>query len=141
MIRLSSKSTYIFKWIIPSIGFVMLLLFFLKVLSDGRMLDLWILIGLFFSFIWSVMTFIGVKIYDVYYDSSSITLINNRKEMFFPLSDVVLIERFLFNFYYVKIDNRRYFFIPHIQELISNLSGEPKSISDLRKSSTSNLRK
>lgn len=131
--QLSSGITFIYKLIIPFFGFLFLVIYFIFVLHNNKMLDFWVPLGLFVLVLWLILLIIGLKIYQVFFDSSGILFIRYGTKKKFTLHEVLSVERFFFNFYRIKlIGGKFYYFIPHISELLENPMSDPSSITQFR---------
>jgi len=124
---LSSRATYFYRFVLPLLGGVALIIFFVIVLTNNIMLDFLIPLGVFFAFLWGIVFFIGISVNYIYFNSEGFTIKN--KDIMIPLEEVVEIDRFFYNFYVLKCRNgKKYFFIPHISEVFQNPFSDPESI-------------
>lgn len=131
---ISSRITFVYKFIIPIGGFVGLVFYFIWALYHNEKLDLLIPLGLFFVALWAVMVVVGVVIVEVKVVGDRIEVINYGNCMSRKLDSVEKISRFLFHFYSVSFkDGSKKIFIPHITEVFLNPLNEPESIKFFKK--------
>ncbi|MDX5443417.1 MAG: hypothetical protein LPJ89_06480 [Hymenobacteraceae bacterium] len=130
---LSSRATFLYKFVFPFITGVALTVYFLfpepfkKMFMGG-----YIMIGASLFFLCTMVFIIGVLINYVYYNSEAFFIKN--KNVVIPIEEVESINRFFYNYYAINCRNgKKYFLLPHILEVFENLFNhkpfvDPKSI-------------
>jgi hypothetical protein len=131
--RLSSRVTFMYKYIIPVVLGIGVALYFIFLDRFTNQMEFFVPLGYFILFMWVVLTTIGVTIRDVWFSDSAIEVFGYKDNYTFSLQEVKTVERFLFNFYRIRMkDGRRIVFISHILELAQNFAQDPMSIRKLR---------
>lgn len=144
MEQLSSRMTIVYKIIIPFGGLAGLIIYFVIILVRGVMLDFLIPLGFFLLFLWLIMFAVGMSIYFVFYNSTTVILKKFGKERSILLTDILHVKRFLINFYIIESRGKhKYIFIPHISEVMFESNSDPESIErfrgELKKLTTGNF--
>ncbi len=135
---LSSSATFFYKWVIPSVVFLLTIFFIIGSITffPEKHAELYLPFSLFLIiFAFSLSPLIFLK--KVYYDDNYLYLSNYRKGKQIEFNQVREVKMFLFYFYKISYEDemkkfRSFIFMPHIFEKMSNPLGTLDSIRKLK---------
>ena len=132
-IKLSSNSTYFYKYLIPSFFGSSLIIFSLSIPIDFLNLEISarILLSLF-SFIFCLFMIPLINLHFVFYNDRITILKGFKREKKINNDQILKVKRFMFYFYRIfYIDQgktKTIIFMPHIFGAFMRFGGKPKSI-------------
>jgi hypothetical protein len=130
MTRLSSKTTIIFKYILPVLGVIALYVFYQFVAKENSRLNP---ILLFMFSMWIASTVISALISDVFYDNSGVSFRRYYRNIFVPFNEIKSIDQFAFNFYLIRTNaGRKFIFIPSVEDFFANRFHELETIKEFK---------
>ena len=138
MKRLSSKITFLYKYILPLLNICIVIVCCIEVIIGINDIDKMMpfLIGLIFFLIIQIILLPLLKLRDVFYNEE-ITIIQDRKKKeVFKNYQIKRIKRHLFYFYIIEILNdelKRVLILPHISGVFLKLGFKPTSIKQYEK--------
>lgn len=129
---LSSRATRFYKFVIPYVGATLLIVYFMFTLFKDEMLDFLIPFGVFIFLLWLILLFIGRSLNYIAHSDQGF-LIGTAKKKLLPYESVKSVDRFFFNFFVIKLkDGKKYYFLPHISEVILKPFANPTGLTVIK---------
>ncbi|OPZ31388.1 MAG: hypothetical protein BWZ00_00580 [Bacteroidetes bacterium ADurb.BinA174] len=133
MIRLSSKITFLYKYVLPLLNLCLILFCCIKgIINIGNVEKMMpFLIGFIFFLIMQISLLPLLKIQNVFYNDGVTIIQGFKKKEVLKNHEIKEIKRHLFFFYKIEMLNnelKRVLFFPHLSETILKFGLKPKSI-------------
>lgn len=143
MKRLSSKITFLYKYILPLFNICIIIVCCIGVITSIDDVDKMMpfLIGFIFFLIIQIIILPLLKLRDVFYNEEITIIQDCKKKEVFKNYQIKRIRRHLFYFYIIEIENdelKRVLLLPHLSEVLFGFKFVPESIQKYQSFLTSN---